>query len=68
MSTLLLFKDYLQHLGMVALATIVAMLACTLKGTCKKKYNMQTCTIHSDLSDYFSLGVCIGRIEGAGLN
>ena len=31
-STLILFKDYLRHLGMVAMAAVVAILACSLKG------------------------------------
>ena len=31
--TLKLFRDYLRHLGMVTTAAIVAILACSLKGT-----------------------------------
>ena len=31
-STLVLVRDYLRHLGMVAMAVIVAILACSLKG------------------------------------
>ena len=30
--TLLLFRDYLRHLGMATMAAIVAILACSLKG------------------------------------
>ena len=30
--TLKLFRDYLRHLGMVAMAAVVAILACSLKG------------------------------------
>ena len=37
--TLKLFRDYLRHLGMVTMAAVVAILACSLKGIITMQMN-----------------------------
>lgn len=43
--TLKLFRDYMRHLGMVSMAALVAVLACSLKGIVQLQLNDEYCEL-----------------------